>query len=174
VVQNQYKADGTLDEEATKAKTTTLEEDTYQQGKNFGDKTMQAVDIAVAVGAVVAAVVLMIIPGTQALAGFCIAAAAAMYAVARNGISTHDLGMFGENHDRAEGKHNAMVFCSSVVTVAVAGAAAWMSAPSRWQQAPRLGREVPFHYGEHRGASAAGNTVRLWGGSAFWYRAQRS
>ena len=134
VSQNQYKADGTLDEVATKAKTTTLEENTYQQGKNFGDKTMQVVDIAVAVGAVVAAVVLAIIPGTQALAAFCIAAATATYAVARRGISTHDLGMFGENHDRAEAKQNAMAFYSSVASICVAGAGAWMNStnPGTW------------------------------------------
>ncbi|MBL0058260.1 MAG: hypothetical protein IPP35_03940 [Elusimicrobia bacterium] len=127
VTQNQYKADGTLDEEATKAHTTTLAEESYQQGKNYGDKLMQAQDIVMAVGAVVLGVVLAIIPGTQALAAACIAAATALYATARRGISTHDLGMFGENHDRAEAKQNAMGFYSSVASVAVAGAGAWMN-----------------------------------------------
>jgi hypothetical protein len=56
VTQNQYRADGTLDEEASKAHTTTLAEESYQQGKNFGDQVMMATDIAVAVALVVATV----------------------------------------------------------------------------------------------------------------------
>lgn len=132
VAQNQYKANGTLDEEATKAKTTTLEEYSYQQGKNYGDKVMQAVDISMAVAAVVLTVVSCgaLAPLAFALASMAIAAVSTAYRMARQGISTHDLGMFGKNHDRAEAKQNAMGFYSGVVSVAVAGAGAWMSTVS--------------------------------------------
>ncbi|MBL0058272.1 MAG: RHS repeat protein [Elusimicrobia bacterium] len=127
VSQNQYTANGTLDEEATKAKTTTLEERSYQQGLNYGDKVMQAVDVSVAVLAVVGAVVLAIIPGTQALAAACIAVAVGTYQTLRRGISTHDLGMFGQNKDRGEARQNAMSFYSATAGAVVAGAGAWMA-----------------------------------------------
>lgn len=120
---NPYKSDGTLDELATKAKTTTLEEYSYQQGRNYGDKVMQAVDISTAV----AALVVSIIFPPMAIV---VAAAMAVYHTMRTGISTHDLGMFGQNRDRAEAKQNAMGFYVSVASVATAGLTSGMSG---WQ-----------------------------------------
>jgi hypothetical protein len=39
----------------------------------------------------------------------------------RQGISTHDLGVFGQNKDRAEAKQNAMGFYVGMASVVTAG-----------------------------------------------------
>jgi hypothetical protein len=91
---------------------------------------MMACDIMVAVAAVVAAIILAIIPGTQLLAAACIAAAVGLYHVMRQGISTHDLGMFGRNKDREEAKQNRAGFYRAVGELAIAWAGAAMSSAS--------------------------------------------
>ncbi len=109
-----YDQDGQVDKDKTK--TSTLEENSYMQGKNFGDKVMMACDIMVAVAAVVAAIILAIIPGTQLLAAACIAAAVGLYRTMRQGVSTHDLGLFGKQSDRDEAKQNRVAFYSNVAS----------------------------------------------------------
>ncbi|MBL0059329.1 MAG: alpha/beta hydrolase [Elusimicrobia bacterium] len=129
VAVNQYKADGTLDEEATKAHTTTLEEYSYQQGQNFGDKTMQAVDISVAVALVVATVVSFGAATPLAVFGFAVlfAGAGVAYQGARQGISIND---FEAHPDREQAHQSRMMVAQFGATVATAGVASWASQTS--------------------------------------------
>jgi hypothetical protein len=120
-----YNADGTVDEAKTKAHTRTLEEKSYMMGQNLGDVFMKVTDIAVAVVAVAIAVGAFFVPGAQAatiaLAEVATAAFSGAYNVLRQGISTHDLGLFGENKDRAEARQNKAGFYSAVGQTALAG-----------------------------------------------------
>jgi hypothetical protein len=120
-----YGANGQVDEEKTKAQTRTLENDSYMQGKNFGDKAMMVQDIAVAV---VAAVISIVFPPMAVV----MAAVLLVYNSMRQGISTHDLGLFGKNSDRGEqGKKNRQQFWTGVAMVAVA----WLAGASQAAQA---------------------------------------
>jgi hypothetical protein len=127
-----YRANGQVDEEKTKSQTRTLENDSYMQGKNFGDKAMMAQDIAVAV---VAAVISIVFPPMAIV----MAAALLVYNSMRQGISTHDLGLFGKNSDRGEqGKKNRQQFWTGVATVVVA----WLTAPVKGFQAAKSAQQA--------------------------------
>ncbi|MBI4395955.1 MAG: hypothetical protein HY548_02595, partial [Elusimicrobia bacterium] len=104
-----YTPDGRVDE--IKTKTDTLENKTKVKGKNLGDRVLKTADIVVAV---VAAVVGVFLP-------FVGAAIMLAWNMARQGISTHDLGWFGKNKDRDEAKRNAYNVYSSVINMIPGG-----------------------------------------------------
>jgi hypothetical protein len=125
-----YDQDGQVDKDKTK--TSTLEENSYMQGKNFGDKVMMACDIMVAVAAVVVSI---IFPPLAVV----MAAVLMIYNSMRQGISTHDLGMFGKNSDRGEeGKKNRKRFWTDAAMVVIA----WLAAPAKGAQAAKTAQQV--------------------------------
>jgi len=116
-----YNKDGSLNETQTNAQTQTLSSSTHVKGKDLGDEMLMASDIVVAVGAVVASVALMCVPGAQGFGLACIAATVGLYHTMRQGISVHDLDLGGYRQDRAQGRQNAAALYGSMASVATAG-----------------------------------------------------
>jgi hypothetical protein len=116
-----YKADGSVDEEKTKAQTRTLEEKSYMMGQNFGDKMMMVSDIVVAVVAVVTTVMTV-----GATTGFWAAVGASLvnlaptvaYQAARQGISIND---FEAHPDRDNARNSRMMVVNYVGQSLLAG-----------------------------------------------------